>query len=84
MPAIQKDNTEMSLVEFIPRTDNFSVAPFGLQVQLLFSRNMTFIKREPLVLVARIAIAVVQGLFALSVFYKISVNDNCLGFNPIR
>lgn len=59
MPQIQKDNNEMSLVEFIPKTDNFSVAPFCLQCQLLFQRNMTFIKREPLVLVARIAIAIV-------------------------
>jgi len=49
----------MSLVEFIPRTDNFSVAPFCLQVQLLLQRNITFIKREPLVLIARIAIALV-------------------------
>ena len=39
--------------------DNFSVAPFCLQLQLLFLRNMTFIKREPLVLIARIAIALV-------------------------
>ena len=31
MPQIQKDNSEMSLVEFIPKTDNFSVAPFCLQ-----------------------------------------------------
>lgn len=61
----------MSLVEFIPRTDNFSVAPFFLQLRLLFDRNITFIKREPLVLVARVAIAIVQGLFALSVFWQI-------------
>ena len=30
VPSILKDNTEMSLAEFIPRTNNFSVAPFCL------------------------------------------------------
>ena len=80
VPQMQKENTEMSLVEFIPKTNNFSVAPFCLQLQLLFQRNMTFIKREPLVLIARIAIAIVQGLFALSVFWRISNNvDNMVG-----
>lgn len=41
-------------------------------MKLLFERNITFIKREPLVLVARVAIALVQGLFAVSVFWKIN------------
>lgn len=59
MPLIKKDNAESSLVEFIPKTDNFSVAPFCKQFNLLFERNITFIKREPLVLVARITIAIV-------------------------
>jgi hypothetical protein len=39
---------------------------------MLISRNLTFFYREPLVLVARVTIAIVQGLFALSVFWKIN------------
>jgi hypothetical protein len=42
----------------------------------LLWRNIIFIRREPLVLVARIAIAAAMGLFAVSVFWNISGEPN--------
>jgi len=62
---------EHSLVEFVPRYDNWSQASFCKSLGLLLYRNIVFIKREPLVLAARIGIAVAMGLFALSVFWNI-------------
>jgi hypothetical protein len=58
-PAVLKHMTEVSLIEFKPRLDNFSEPSFGRQLGLLLKRQKTYLAREPLISAAQIVIAIV-------------------------
>lgn len=71
-PAVIKHMTEISLIEFKPRMDNFAEPNFSKQLGLLLGRQKTYLARQPLISIAQIGIAIVQALFALSLFYNIN------------
>lgn len=58
-PAVIKHMTEISLIEFKPRMDNFAEPNFGKQLSLLLGRQKTYLARQPLISIAQIGIAIV-------------------------
>lgn len=70
-PGVLKAMQDVSMVEFKPRQDNFSEPGFSKQLRFLFTRNLTYMVRNPFISLAQIGIAIVQGVFALLCFYNV-------------
>ena len=46
-PSVIKHMQEVSMVEFIPRRDNFSEPSFSIQMKLLLQRQLLYMIRVP-------------------------------------
>jgi hypothetical protein len=57
-PSVTKHMQEVSLVDFVPRTDNFSEPSFSVQLKLLLKRQGLYMVRVPYISAAQIIIAI--------------------------
>lgn len=57
-PSVAKHMHEVSLVDFVPRTDDFSEPSFCIQMRLLLKRQGLFMIRVPYISAAQIIIAI--------------------------